>query len=296
MQLAVFKFNETSFTLLGTPEAPLFVATEVCAFLEYANPWKAIADHVDDEDKFYVNRDGNVVATRAEAAAAPVLRRQGLFLIPEPATPLTKREGGVSPESGTSRLVITESGVWTLALRSKKPNARPLVRYVTSVVLPSIRKTGAYSDTSASVEKLIADLSAFDLTEETKARLVTMRYEASQGRKPKVPTVKCNRPAPARNGRRSGADGSDPRPAPVIMEHPNVVLVRRWLADKTQPSAQRTAATPLYQSFVEWCDLNRELRIPIQTWGNAMRKAGIARTKNNGSTYNLSIKSGGGPR
>ena len=42
-------------------------------------------------------------------------------------------------------LFITESGLYSLILRSNKPNAKPFRKWVTSEVLPSIRKTGSYT-------------------------------------------------------------------------------------------------------------------------------------------------------
>lgn len=41
--------------------------------------------------------------------------------------------------------IINESGLYTVILRSDKPQAKPFRKWVTSVVLPSIRKTGSYS-------------------------------------------------------------------------------------------------------------------------------------------------------
>jgi hypothetical protein len=41
--------------------------------------------------------------------------------------------------------VVTESGLYTLVLRSNKPEAKPFKRWITHEVLPSIRKTGSYS-------------------------------------------------------------------------------------------------------------------------------------------------------
>ena len=50
--------------------------------------------------------------------------------------------------------IINESGLYTVILRSDKPQAKPFRKWVTSVVLPSIRKTGSYS-----VQSQFADLS-----------------------------------------------------------------------------------------------------------------------------------------
>lgn len=47
---------------------------------------------------------------------------------------------------GTQQMtIINESGLYTVILRSDKPQAKPFRKWVTSVVLPSIRKTGSYS-------------------------------------------------------------------------------------------------------------------------------------------------------
>jgi len=49
-----------------------------------------------------------------------------------------------SLERGGSLLLINESGLYALVLRSRKPEARKFAKWVTSEVLPSIRKTGSY--------------------------------------------------------------------------------------------------------------------------------------------------------
>jgi prophage antirepressor-like protein len=54
--------------------------------------------------------------------------------------PVTDSLGRAQPS-----IVINESGFYTLVLRSRKPEAKPFRRWVTSEVLPAIRKTGSYS-------------------------------------------------------------------------------------------------------------------------------------------------------
>lgn len=85
---------------------PWFVGKDVADILEYTNTAKAIRDHIDEEDK------------------------------------LTER----IVLSGQNREVIfiNESGLYSLILSSKMPNARKFKRWVTSEILPSIRKHGAY--------------------------------------------------------------------------------------------------------------------------------------------------------
>ena len=83
-----------------------FVGKDVASALGYANPQKAIRDHVDDEDKL----------------------------------------GERIVQSGRNRqaLVINESGLYSLILSSKLDSARRFKRWVTSEVLPAIRKNGRY--------------------------------------------------------------------------------------------------------------------------------------------------------
>lgn len=85
---------------------PWFVGKDVAAVLGYAKPENAIARHVDDEDKSTTPFQGTAYETRAT--------------------------------------IINESGLYSLILSSKLPNAKKFKRWVTSEVLPSIRKHGAY--------------------------------------------------------------------------------------------------------------------------------------------------------
>lgn len=85
---------------------PWFVAKDVCGILGYANPSKAIADHVENEDK----------------------------LNNETLSSLGQRGGWL----------INESGLYSLIFGSKKPEAKAFKRWVVHEVLPAIRKTGGY--------------------------------------------------------------------------------------------------------------------------------------------------------
>lgn len=62
--------------------------------------------------------------------------------------------GGLSGETN----IISESGFYTLVLRSRKPIAKPFRIWVTSEVLPSIRKTGQYQTDTNKMEDLLANL------------------------------------------------------------------------------------------------------------------------------------------
>ena len=66
---------------------------------------------------------------------------------------------------GTQRInTVSESGMYALVMRSRKPEARAFRKWVTSEVLPAIRKTGGYiapTATDEQVDKLITNLKRF---------------------------------------------------------------------------------------------------------------------------------------
>ena len=102
-------FENPTFGRVRTVEVdnePWFVGKDVAEALGYSDTDKAIRNHVEAEDK------------------------------------LTRRFGG----SGQNRnmTIINESGLYSLILSSKLPGAKEFKRWVTSEVIPSIRKTGGY--------------------------------------------------------------------------------------------------------------------------------------------------------
>ncbi len=107
-ELKIFK-NELfgEIRIIEIDKEPWFVGKDVAEVLGYSNPRKAIGDHVDDEDKGVTKCD---------------------------------------TLGGSQELtVINESGLYSLILSSKLPNAKAFKRWVTSEVLPSIRKHGLYA-------------------------------------------------------------------------------------------------------------------------------------------------------
>ena len=109
MENAIKIFENEEFGSVRTMEingVPYFVGKDVAEILGYANTSKALIDHVDDEDK----------------------------LNNETLSSLGQRGGWL----------INESGLYSLILSSKLPTAKKFKRWVTSEILPSIRKTGGY--------------------------------------------------------------------------------------------------------------------------------------------------------
>ena len=89
----------------------MFVGKDVATALGYAKPQNALAVHVDSEDK----------------TTAPIQ--------------------GTGSNYITRVTIINESGLYSLILSSKLPQAKAFKRWVTSEVLPQIRKTGGYIPT-----------------------------------------------------------------------------------------------------------------------------------------------------
>mgnify|MGYP001390679290 FL=1 len=106
---------------------PWFVGKDVAECLGYTNPSKALADHVDDDDK---------------------LNNKTL-------SSLGQRGGWL----------INESGLYALIFGSKLEKAREFKRWVTSEVLPTLRKTGHYEVAAdQSVNQLLAEFGDFKVT------------------------------------------------------------------------------------------------------------------------------------
>ncbi|QJP49303.1 hypothetical protein HKJ31_00920 [Xylella fastidiosa subsp. multiplex] len=102
-----FNFHSHAVRVVMRDGNPWFVATDVCTVLGYRNPSKAIADHLDDDERSNEQLDRSRMGSKA--------------------------------------VIISESGLYALILRSRKPEARKFAKWVTSEVMPSIRKTGGYS-------------------------------------------------------------------------------------------------------------------------------------------------------
>lgn len=104
--LQTWNYESSEIRTIQKDGEPWFVAKDVTNILGYANASKAISDHVDTEDK---------------------LNNESL-------SSLGQRGGWL----------VNESGLYSLILASKLPNAKKFKRWVTNEVLPSIRKHGAY--------------------------------------------------------------------------------------------------------------------------------------------------------
>ncbi|MBP2058631.1 prophage antirepressor-like protein [Lactobacillus colini] len=134
LQLFNFEGNQVRTVLID--ETPYFVGKDVATILDYKLPTKAIQDHVDNEDK------------RSEIVKASQIFQNG--------------KGFINVD------LITESGVYSLIFGSKMPNAKKFKHWVTSEVLPSIRKHGAYLTTKKAEEILLNPDTIINLAKQVK--------------------------------------------------------------------------------------------------------------------------------
>jgi anti-repressor protein len=116
VQLFNFENHEVRSLLLNNE--PWFIGKDVAEVLGYKNASKALSDHVDSEDKG-VTKCYTLGGTQNMA-------------------------------------IINESGLYSLVLSSKLPSAKKFKRWVTSEVLPALRKTGQYQVKELSGQELMA--------------------------------------------------------------------------------------------------------------------------------------------
>ncbi|HDH4076002.1 TPA: ORF6C domain-containing protein [Staphylococcus aureus] len=132
--LQTFNFEELPVRTLEVDGEPYFIGKDVADILGYTNSRKALSDHVDEEDK------------------------------------LTSRI--VTAGQNRNVTIINESGLYSLIFSSKLENAKRFKRWVTSEVLPTLRKTGAYQVPSDPMQALRL---MFEATEETKQEIKNVK-------------------------------------------------------------------------------------------------------------------------
>jgi anti-repressor protein len=118
MQKFIVPNSKKEIRVITIDNEPWFVGKDVAEALGYNDLSHAILDHVDEEDR---------TNSKTQGQNAPEFGQRGTWL-------------------------INESGLYSLILSSKLPSAKQFKRWVTSEVLPAIRKTGYYSMNSYLIE------------------------------------------------------------------------------------------------------------------------------------------------
>lgn len=117
-RVATFEFGDLPLRTVTVGGDPWFVAVDVCRALEIGNPRQAVS-YLDDDEV---------------------------------------RQAPVTTDDGSGRVlmtnVVSEAGLYSLILRSRKPEAKAFKRWVTHDVLPAIRRTGSYTAPAAELDEL----------------------------------------------------------------------------------------------------------------------------------------------
>ncbi|HDY9559985.1 TPA: BRO family protein [Staphylococcus argenteus] len=135
-ELQTFNFEELPVRTLEVDGEPYFVGSDIAKILGYQKPQNAIATHVDLEDK------------------------------------TTTLIQGTGSNYKSNAVIINESGLYSLIFSSKLENAKRFKRWVTSEVLPTLRKTGTYQVPSDPMQALRL---MFEATEETKQEIKNVK-------------------------------------------------------------------------------------------------------------------------
>lgn len=109
--VTVFNFNQNQVRTVIKEGEPWFIARDVCDILELGNVSQALSALNSDEKMTITNSDSH-----------------------------SGERGGAQ-----SYLIVNESGLYALVFKSRKPQAQTFRKWVTSEVLPTIRKTGRYN-------------------------------------------------------------------------------------------------------------------------------------------------------
>ena len=134
-EVEIFENKELGFKVraIEVNGQPWLVGKDVAEVLGYTNPQKAIRTHVDEEDRGVNEMD--------------------------------------TPGGKQNLIIINESGLYSLMLSSKLPEARKFKKWITSDVIPSIRKHGMYAKDELLDNPDLLIAAATKLKEERAARL-----------------------------------------------------------------------------------------------------------------------------
>lgn len=126
--IQMFDFNGGKVRAVVIDDEPWLVGKDVAKILGYKDLNRAVNQHVDREDRKSLSR-------KAWGDSVPLWE---------------------TANDWANKVMVSEVGVYSLILSSKLPTAKKFKHWVTSEVLPSIRKSGAYF-TPVTIDDLIAD-------------------------------------------------------------------------------------------------------------------------------------------
>lgn len=141
-ELQVFRYQDNEVRTVEVDGEPWFVLKDVCAVLGIGNS-RMVFDRLDSDEK-------------------------GVSQIDTP--------GGLQNVN-----IINESGLYNVILRSDKPEAKPFRKWVTSEVLPSIRKTGGYGQKALSPVEMFSLQAQINVEQERRLKAVEQKQAVLDG-------------------------------------------------------------------------------------------------------------------
>lgn len=128
-EIQIFNFEEKQVRTIEINGEPWFVGKDVAIILGYKDLNRAVNQHVDREDRKALSRKGS-------GDSYPTLWN--------------------SENDWANKVVVNESGIYSLIFGSQLPTAKKFKRWVTNEVLPTIRKHGAYL-TDQKIDEILSD-------------------------------------------------------------------------------------------------------------------------------------------
>lgn len=236
LALQSFGFEGQTVRALDQDGMPWFVAQDVCACLEIGNHRDAVGRLDDDE------RDG--------VGIADAMGRM------------------------QEQIIISESGMYALIFRSRKPAAVRFRKWVTGEVLPALRRTGHYEIAVANDGAGV--LASPDAVERVKVALSVVREaRVIYGRKGAADLwAKLGLPDPG-----LGTDIKFPKGYQVPMS------VNLWSQARLRRSAPdtRIKVSVLHSDFEEWCKREGDYSLSLSGFGKALARLGFSTVMSNGS-------------
>lgn len=274
-----FTFENTAVRVTDRSGDPWFILADVCRVLEHSNPTVA-ASRLDDDEKMTLN------ITEGHSG----------------------QRGGAQ-----SQTIINESGLYSLILTSRKPAAKRFKKWVTSEVLPTLRKTGCYAMPGAEAPPSPPP-SALDL--ETAREWIGLAREAGEiagpdaartvlERSPLFLPIGTTRPPPPQPDQSHASPKSKAAPEPATRERrpqqsDSATLERRrqvdtvlarFLKENTTPKpGARVSATQLHEAYTRWCLEQRIEPLSGKAFGSACRRHEVRWIKSCGVNYYIGIR------
>lgn len=171
----------------------------------------------------------------------------------------------IERKSGKPNVIVSESGLYALALRSRKPEAKTFRKWITSEVLPQIRKTGSYGNSNGKLSD--RDISMISAVAAEVAMKILGKFENHEQYKNSVDDI----PSPTTY-----------EPNEDIKNKVAVKFLKEFLPLRQEYIVLRTE---LYSRYVAWCELTSSEYLGKKNFYILVRSKGAKDIKQNGMNY-----------